>query len=53
MFAPRQPSVGLLLPPVLISFVAFVLAVIALLAGTGPQEESLEPYHIIAVRRIA
>lgn len=49
MFAPRQPSVGLLLPPVLISFVAFVLAVIALLAGTGPQEESLEPYHIIAV----
>ncbi|KAI0099912.1 actin cortical patch SUR7/pH-response regulator pali [Nemania sp. FL0031] len=49
MFAPRQPSVGLLLPPVLISFVAFVLVVIALLAGTGPQRESLEPYHIIAV----
>ncbi|KAJ8127236.1 hypothetical protein O1611_g6400 [Lasiodiplodia mahajangana] len=49
MFAPRQPSVGLLLPPVLISFVAFLLVVIALLAGTGPQRESLEPYHIIAV----
>ncbi|TGJ84494.1 hypothetical protein E0Z10_g4289 [Xylaria hypoxylon] len=49
MFAPRQPSVGLLLPPVLISFVAFVLVMIALLAGTGPQQESLEPYHIIAV----
>ncbi|TRX93126.1 hypothetical protein FHL15_005994 [Xylaria flabelliformis] len=49
MFAPRQPSVGLLLPPVLISFVAFVLALIVLLAGTGPQQESLEPYHIIAV----
>ncbi|KAI0541118.1 actin cortical patch SUR7/pH-response regulator pali [Xylaria digitata] len=49
MFAPRQPSVGLLLPPVLISFVAFVLVMIALLAGTGPQRESLEPYHIIAV----
>ncbi|KAI1367279.1 actin cortical patch SUR7/pH-response regulator pali [Xylaria arbuscula] len=49
MVAPRQPSVGLLLPPVLISFVAFVLVMIALLAGTGPQQESLEPYHIIAV----
>ncbi|KAI1130560.1 actin cortical patch SUR7/pH-response regulator pali [Nemania abortiva] len=49
MPAPRQPSVGLLLPPVLISFAAFVLVVIALLAGTGPQRESLEPYHIIAV----
>ncbi|KAI0523666.1 actin cortical patch SUR7/pH-response regulator pali [Xylaria bambusicola] len=49
MVAPRQPSVGLLLPPVLISFVAFVLAMIALLAGTGPQQESLEPYHLIAV----
>ncbi|KAJ2998286.1 hypothetical protein NUW58_g374 [Xylaria curta] len=49
MATQRQPSVGLLLPPVLISFVAFVLALIALLAGTGPQQESLEPYHIIAV----
>ncbi|KAI1281153.1 actin cortical patch SUR7/pH-response regulator pali [Xylaria sp. FL0933] len=49
MFAPKQPSVGLLLPPVLVSFVAFVLVMIALLAGTGPQQESLEPYHIIAV----
>ncbi|KAI0878993.1 actin cortical patch SUR7/pH-response regulator pali [Hypoxylon argillaceum] len=49
MVAPRQPSVGLLLPPVLISFVAFILVVIALLAGTGPQQESLEPYHVIAV----
>lgn len=47
---PRQPSVGLLLLPVLITFVAFVLGLIALLAGTGPQQESLEPYHIIAVR---
>ncbi|KAI0404316.1 actin cortical patch SUR7/pH-response regulator pali [Xylaria palmicola] len=46
---PRHPSVGLLLPPVLISFVALVLAMILLLAGTGPQKESLEPYHIIAV----
>lgn len=51
MVAPRQPSVALLLPPVLISFVAFVLVTIALLAGTGPQQESLEPYHIIAVGR--
>ncbi|KAI0470149.1 actin cortical patch SUR7/pH-response regulator pali [Xylaria cf. heliscus] len=49
MPTPRQPSVGLLLPPVLISFVTFVLVLIALLAGTGPQKESLEPYHIIAV----
>ncbi|KAI1426855.1 actin cortical patch SUR7/pH-response regulator pali [Xylaria sp. FL1777] len=49
MVAPKQPSVGLLLPPVLISFIAFVLVMIALLAGTGPQENSLEPYHIIAV----
>ncbi|KAI3331351.1 actin cortical patch SUR7/pH-response regulator pali [Ustulina deusta] len=49
MVTPRQPSIGLLLPPVLISFVAFVLVMIALLAGTGPQQESLEPYHIIAV----
>ncbi|KAI1434554.1 actin cortical patch SUR7/pH-response regulator pali [Xylaria sp. CBS 124048] len=49
VLAPRKPSVGLLLPPVLITFVAFVLAMIALLAGTGPQQESLEPYHIIAV----
>ncbi|GAW14394.1 hypothetical protein ANO14919_037960 [Xylariales sp. No.14919] len=49
MFAPRQPSVGLLLPPVLVSFIAFILVMIALLAGTGPQQESLEPYHIIAV----
>ncbi|KAI0913650.1 actin cortical patch SUR7/pH-response regulator pali [Ustulina deusta] len=49
MVTPRQPSVGLLLPPVLISFVAFVLVMIALLAGTGPQQKSLEPYHIIAV----
>lgn len=47
--APRQPSVGLLLPPVLISFVTFVLALVALLAGTGPQQQSLEPYHIIAI----
>lgn len=46
---PRQPSVGLLLLPVLITFVAFVLGLIALLAGTGPQQESLEPYHIIAI----
>ncbi|KAI8954051.1 actin cortical patch SUR7/pH-response regulator pali [Xylaria longipes] len=49
MPTPRQPGVALLLPPVLISFVAFVLALIVLLAGTGPQQESLEPYHIIAV----
>lgn len=52
MMAPIQPSVGVLLPPVLISFVALVLGLIALLAGTGPQQESLEPYHIVAVRRI-
>ncbi|KAI1190040.1 actin cortical patch SUR7/pH-response regulator pali [Nemania serpens] len=49
MMTPRQPSVGLLLLPVLITFVAFVLGLIALLAGTGPQQESLEPYHIIAI----
>ncbi|KAI1298899.1 actin cortical patch SUR7/pH-response regulator pali [Xylaria venustula] len=49
MGVPKQPSVGLLLPPVLVSFVAFVLVMIALLAGTGPQQQSLEPYHIIAV----
>ncbi|KAI0457766.1 actin cortical patch SUR7/pH-response regulator pali [Xylaria acuta] len=49
MPTPRQPGVGLLLPPVLISFVTFVLALIVLLAGTGPQQESMEPYHIIAV----
>ncbi|GAP87282.1 putative sur7 protein [Rosellinia necatrix] len=49
MPAAGQPSLGLLVPPVLISFVAFVLALIALLAGTGPQQEALEPYHIIAV----
>ncbi|KAI3322218.1 hypothetical protein HD806DRAFT_501395 [Xylariaceae sp. AK1471] len=45
----KLPPAGLLLPPVLLSFVAFVLALIALLAGTGPQQEALEPYHIIAV----
>ncbi|KAI0393861.1 hypothetical protein F5Y17DRAFT_286489 [Xylariaceae sp. FL0594] len=45
----RPPSIGLLLPPALLSFVAFVLVMIALLAGTGPQQKSLEPYHIIAV----
>ncbi|KAI1203948.1 actin cortical patch SUR7/pH-response regulator pali [Nemania serpens] len=49
MMAPIQPSVGVLLPPVLISFVALVLGLIALLAGTGPQQESLEPYHIVAI----
>ncbi|KAI1810635.1 actin cortical patch SUR7/pH-response regulator pali [Poronia punctata] len=46
---PKASTVGLLLPPILLTFVAFVLAMIALLAGTGPQQKSLEPYHIIAV----
>ncbi|KAI1324183.1 actin cortical patch SUR7/pH-response regulator pali [Xylariaceae sp. FL0255] len=36
-------------PSILLSLVAFVLALIALLAGTGPQQKALEPYHIIAV----
>ncbi|KAI1177433.1 actin cortical patch SUR7/pH-response regulator pali [Nemania sp. FL0916] len=49
MAYPKQLSVVLLLPTVLISFVAFVLAMIALLAGTGSQQTALEPYHIIAV----
>ncbi|KAI1264190.1 actin cortical patch SUR7/pH-response regulator pali [Xylariaceae sp. FL1019] len=39
----------LAVPPVIFSFVAFVLALILLLAGTGPQQRQLEPYHIIAV----
>ncbi|KAI1119390.1 actin cortical patch SUR7/pH-response regulator pali [Nemania sp. NC0429] len=49
MKVPRQPSVGLFLPPVLISFVVLVLGTIVLLSGTGPQQQSLEPYHIIAI----
>ncbi|KAI2635376.1 actin cortical patch SUR7/pH-response regulator pali [Xylaria nigripes] len=53
MVMPKKPSVALLLPPVLVSFVAFILALIALLAGTGPQQESLEPYHIIAINMSA
>ncbi|KAI8632146.1 hypothetical protein F5Y19DRAFT_423491 [Xylariaceae sp. FL1651] len=47
----RQNASGglaLLLPTVL-SLVAFVLAMIALLAGTGSQQEALEPYHIVAI----
>ncbi|KAI0160399.1 actin cortical patch SUR7/pH-response regulator pali [Xylariaceae sp. FL1272] len=39
----------LAVPPVIFSFIAFVLAIILLLAGTGPQQRQLEPYHIIAV----
>ncbi|KAI0203756.1 actin cortical patch SUR7/pH-response regulator pali [Astrocystis sublimbata] len=49
MPVPRHPGLGLLLPPVIFSLVGFVLALIVLLAGTGPQQESMEPYHIIAV----
>lgn len=35
--------------PLILSLVAFVLAMIALFAGTGPQQQQLEEYHIIAV----
>lgn len=35
--------------PLIFSFTAFVLAMIALFAGTGPQQQQLEEYHIIAV----
>lgn len=35
--------------PLVFSLVAFVLAMIALFAGTGPQQQQLEEYHIIAV----
>ncbi len=35
--------------PLILSFVAFILAMIAIFAGTGPQQQQLEEYHIIAV----
>ncbi|KAI0176059.1 hypothetical protein GGR52DRAFT_342856 [Hypoxylon sp. FL1284] len=35
--------------PLILSIVAFVLAMIALFAGTGSQQQALEGYHIIAI----
>lgn len=35
--------------PLIFSLVAFILAMICLFAGTGPQQQALEDYHIIAV----
>ena len=35
--------------PLLLSFVAFILAMIALFAGTGGRQQELEEYHIIAI----
>lgn len=37
--------------PLILSFAAFVLVMLALFAGTGPQQQQLEDYHIIAVCR--
>ena len=44
----RASSLQVLLP-LIFSFAAFVLAMLALFAGTGPQQQQLEDYHIIAV----
>ena len=44
----RVGSLQVLLP-LIFSFAAFVLAMLALFAGTGPQQQQLEEYHIIAV----
>ncbi|RYP06425.1 hypothetical protein DL764_003161 [Monosporascus ibericus] len=35
--------------PLLLSLVAFVLAMVALFAGTGGRQQELEEYHIIAI----
>ncbi|KAI1336277.1 hypothetical protein F5Y15DRAFT_395054 [Xylariaceae sp. FL0016] len=35
--------------PLVFSIVGFVLAMICLFAGTGPQYKAMEPYHIIAI----
>ncbi|KAI0023086.1 hypothetical protein F4780DRAFT_777208 [Xylariomycetidae sp. FL0641] len=35
--------------PLLFSMVAFILVMIALLAGTGPQRKALEGYHVIGI----
>ncbi|KAI0007998.1 hypothetical protein F4779DRAFT_589021 [Xylariaceae sp. FL0662B] len=35
--------------PLLLSIVGFVLAMLALFAGTGPRQQALEEYHLIAI----
>jgi len=35
--------------PLLLSIVAFVLSMIALFAGTGPQQQALEEYHMLSI----
>ncbi|KAH9883240.1 hypothetical protein F4778DRAFT_744733 [Xylariomycetidae sp. FL2044] len=35
--------------PLVLSIAAFVLSMIALFAGTGPQQKALEEYHIVAI----
>ncbi|KAI1498734.1 actin cortical patch SUR7/pH-response regulator pali [Biscogniauxia marginata] len=35
--------------PLLLSIVGFVLAMLALFAGTGPQQQAMEDYHLIAI----
>ncbi|KAI5922612.1 actin cortical patch SUR7/pH-response regulator pali [Camillea tinctor] len=42
-----KPS--LVIIPLLLSIVGFVLAMLALFAGTGPQQRALEDYHLIAI----
>ncbi|KAI0596479.1 actin cortical patch SUR7/pH-response regulator pali [Biscogniauxia sp. FL1348] len=39
----------LVIIPLLLSIVGFVLTMLALLAGTGPQQHALEDYHLLAV----
>lgn len=36
--------------PLILSIAGFILAMIALFAGTGSQQQALEDYHLIAVR---
>lgn len=35
--------------PLALSIIAFVLSMIALFAGTGPQQQALEDYHMLAI----
>lgn len=35
--------------PLVLSLAGFVLAMLALFAGTGSQQQALEDYHLIAV----
>lgn len=52
MAFPRESRVRpvLVVFPLVLSLAGFVLAMIALFAGTGPQQQAMEKYHLIAVR---